>query len=143
MLRAQRRCAACADVEAPLSFSLKYAAPEVVAAYEAKDRTIVANPAMDMWALGLMAYELLTDTSAFPTGTSARAVCDQIAGRAPLPWEDPDAGPERLAKLRMLRRSLTSCLARDPAHRPTSTQLLASWNRLFDSVAGDQTYAPA
>ena len=54
-----------------------------------------------------------------------------------------DAGPERLAKLRMLRRSLTSCLARDPAQRPTSTQLLASWNRLFDSVAGDQTYAPA
>ena len=51
-------------------------------------------------------------------------------------------GPARLGKLRMLRKSLTACLARNPADRPTSTQLLDSWNRLFDSVAGDQTYAP-
>lgn len=61
-------------------------------AYESKEKTIVASPAMDMWALGLMAYELLTDTSAFPMGTSASAVCDQITGRQPLPWEDPEQG---------------------------------------------------
>eukprot|EP00892_Ulva_mutabilis_P007647 jgi/Ulvmu1/5254/UM022_0047.1 len=136
-------CAAHTDQEAPLSFSLKYAAPEIVAAYESKQRTIVASPAMDMWALGLMAYELLTDTSAFPAGTAAKTVCDQISGREPLPWEDPVEGDARLAKLRMLRRTLTSCLSRDPAERPTSSGLLASWNRLFDSVMGDKTYAPA
>lgn len=98
---------------------------------------------MDMWALGLMAYELLTDTSAFPMGTSASAVCDQITGRQPLPWEDPEQGDARLSKLRMLRRSLSACLSRDPAERPTSSGLLASWNRLFDSVMGDRTYAPS
>ena len=49
-------------VEAPMSYSLAYAAPETIEAAERKDRTVVADPAVDVWALGVMAYELFTRT---------------------------------------------------------------------------------
>jgi serine/threonine protein kinase len=127
----------CAGQPAPVSLSLKYAAPEVVRAYEASEQTIVVDASMDMWSLGIMAFELLTEEPVFPPYTSAADVCDQVAGRKPLPWESPD-GDEKLNKLRMLRRSLVKCLSRHPSERPTSRELLASWNRLFD-VVGDQT----
>lgn len=122
-----------------MSLSLKYAAPEVVQAYEASEQTIVVDASMDMWALGIMAFELLTQEPVFPPYTSASDVCDQVAGRKPLPWEAPDAD-DKLKKLRMLRRSLVKCLSRIPSERPTSKELLASWNRLFD-VVGDRTMA--
>ena len=49
-------------MEAPLSYSLAYAAPETIAAAERKERVVVADPAVDVWALGVMAYELFTRT---------------------------------------------------------------------------------
>ena len=50
---------------ANLAFSPRYAAPEVVAAFEAKQPQVKVEPSMDMWALGVMAFELLTDAPAF------------------------------------------------------------------------------
>ena len=44
--------AACiAGTVAPLAFSLRYAAPEVVAAYEANARTVHVDDKCDIWAL--------------------------------------------------------------------------------------------
>jgi serine/threonine protein kinase len=124
---------------APLSFSLRYAAPEVVEAFEARQKSILVDPAMDLWAFGLMAYELLTDEPAFPPGATVNAVKDQIIGRAPLPWEDAETQDAKYRKLRMLKRTVIKCLSRDPSERPTATELLASWDRMFDSFAGDKT----
>lgn len=129
----------CAGQEAPLSFSLKYAPPEVVKAYEAHESVIMVDPSMDMWSFGLMAFELLTEEPVFQPYTSAADVCDQVTGRKLLPWEDPELADDKLKKLRMLRRSLVKCLSRDPAERPSSGDLLASWNRLFD--VNDRTVA--
>lgn len=116
----------------PLSLSLLYAAPESVHALEAGIRTTVADPATDMWALGVISFELLTASRSFARSMSADDIRAAIAGRAPLPWETHDFRKKNIPELRMLRRSVLSCLNRDPQRRPTSTTLLQSWNGLFD-----------
>ena len=49
---------------ATLSFSLAYAPPEVVRAFIEQADTVTAEPAMDVWALGVICYELFTGTKA-------------------------------------------------------------------------------
>jgi serine/threonine protein kinase len=116
-----------------LSFSLLYAPPEVVHAVEAKDKTVRADPAVDMWAIGVIAFELLTRARIFPPNLTKQQVRDQIAGRADLPWEDPARRADSIRQLRILKRTVLACLARDPKDRPTADRLLRSWNRLFDT----------
>ena len=50
---------------APLSFTLAYAAPEVVAAYQRQEVRVQCSPALDAWSLGVLAFELLTGAPAF------------------------------------------------------------------------------
>lgn len=116
----------------PLSLSLLYAAPEAVQGLEAGQRTMIADPASDMWALGVISFELLTASRAFSRSMNADDIRDAIAGRTSLPWETHDFRKKHVPELRMLRRSVLSCLNRNPQHRPTSTALLQQWNGLFD-----------
>ena len=58
-------CAARTGETAPLAFTLVYAPPEVARAVDAGAKTVVVTPAMDAWALGVVAFELLTGQSAF------------------------------------------------------------------------------
>jgi serine/threonine protein kinase len=123
---------------ASLSFSPRYAAPEVLRAFENKEVTVLVDTSMDMWSLGVMAFELLTDAPAFPRDIKQEDIIDQLVGRKPLPWEQIGA-KGKLDKLRMLRRSLVKCLSRNPSERPTAKALLMSWNRLFDNFTGEKT----
>jgi serine/threonine protein kinase len=66
-------CAARIGTPAPLSFTLAYAAPEVVRAFEMGKDRIESNPALDAWSLGVMAFELLTGLPAFRLVTDGRA----------------------------------------------------------------------
>ena len=124
---------------ASLSYSLKYAAPEVVHALEEGSRTILVDSAVDIWAVGVIAFELLTGERAFPihdmSAASESAVHEAIAGRALLPWEgDSESAQQRLAKLRGLRRTVMRCLDRDPSGRPTAAALVSSWDHTFDNM---------
>ena len=125
---------------APLSFSLKYAAPEVVHALESGSRSIEVHPALDIWSIGVIAFELLTGERAFSihnmdTTESEQAAQEAIAGRVPLPWEGTSEGAqERLEKLRGMRRTVLRCLERDPAERPTAAALLSAWDTTFDNM---------
>lgn len=59
-------------MHAGLSFSLNYAAPELIAAQAIGSLTILSDPSADIWALGVTAFELLLGQKAFPTGTVSR-----------------------------------------------------------------------
>jgi eukaryotic-like serine/threonine-protein kinase len=58
-------CIAHVGQNAPLSFTLAYAAPEVAKARHAGKTSIEANTALDAWSLGVMAWELLTGATPF------------------------------------------------------------------------------
>jgi serine/threonine protein kinase len=66
-------CAARIGAAAPPSFTLAYAAPEVVRALVMGTRTVVTTPALDAWSLGVMAFELLTGSPAFQLVTDGYA----------------------------------------------------------------------
>ena len=65
-------CAARVGEMAPLSFTLAYAAPEVVEAHEEGRGAVQATEELDAWSLGVMAFELLTGAPAFKFLTEGR-----------------------------------------------------------------------
>ena len=58
-------CAARIGRPASISFSLRYAAPEVIEALTLGAREMTPHPSLDSWSLGVLAFELLTGAPAF------------------------------------------------------------------------------
>lgn len=127
---------------ATLSFSPRWAPPEVIAAFEAKQPQIEADIKMDVWSVGIIAYELLTHRPVFDKTMASVDVVAQLMGRSQLPWEDPQQQDADFRQLRMLKRSVLKCLSRSAAERPSASELLAAWERLFDHTVapGEFTY---
>lgn len=122
---------------APLMLSMAYAAPEAVNALRRGDSTIRATEALDIWAVGVMAFELLTDTAVFPPFTPKAHVLRVAAGAAagggpdaPLyPWEgDGEAATTARSRLKRLEPSIMRCLARRAEERPTAAEVLREWD---------------
>ena len=104
----------------------------------------LASPAADIWALGLLAFELLINERVFPPDTAPETIRAALLGGAPLPWEaGAEGAKERWQKLRGLRRVVLSCLARDPDARPSTNSLMQSWMHVFDVEQTGGTFAPA
>ena len=68
-------CTARRGERVALAFTLTYAAPEVVRVVVTKQPSVEASPAVDAWALGVMAFELLTGAPAFQPLTHG---CDSV-----------------------------------------------------------------
>jgi serine/threonine-protein kinase len=87
-----------------------YMAPEQLASDPAADHRV------DIYALGLLAYELLTGASPFE-GPSPRETMAAQLTRIPPPLDsaNPEVSPQ-------LARIVSSCLQKDPARRPASAE---------------------
>jgi serine/threonine protein kinase len=121
-----------AGTERKLSFSPLYAAPEIFEALEAGAKTVTADGATDIWALGVMALELLAKTSAFPADCGWDDLKAMLLGKAPMPWEEGGAKRGAMKELRGLQKTVEKCLERNPRDRPTATELFSAWTRMFD-----------
>ena len=76
-----------------------------------------ATGASDIYALGVVAHEMLTGRKPFDSGTAVATALSQVNDPPPdLPATVPAD----------LRRIVASCLAKDPAARPTSAASLAA-----------------
>ena len=64
--------AAKAAEETRIECTLRYAPPEVALALDAGKRTITVDAAIDVWALGVMAFDLLATHPMYPVGTNYR-----------------------------------------------------------------------
>jgi serine/threonine protein kinase len=58
-------CATRIGDAARIAFSVAYAAPEAIRAFRTGQAMIVTREALDVWSLGVMAFELLTGEPAF------------------------------------------------------------------------------
>ena len=95
------------------------------------ERMVTAEAAVDVWALGVMAYELLTRSRVFLPGTR-QLVEETMLVQHPLPWEDTK-DPEHGANMRRLgwmKQGVLSMLERDPVKRAALPAVLRSW-RVF------------
>ena len=128
-----------ADVVAPLPASvasLPYIAPEIVAAaVETTPPIAAATAEADIWALGVVMLETVTDAHAFPPSTPSESIRAALTGDDPLPWEHGAEGlNELLRKLGRMHHIVLPCLSRNPQKRPSATSLLHAWNSMADDV---------
>lgn len=91
-----------------------YLAPELILSSDG------ATPQSDLYALGAVAYFLLSGATVFPSGSITETLSHQLDDDAPFPSQRLGrALPEDLEYVVM------SCLAKDPASRPDSAAHLA------------------
>eukprot|EP00892_Ulva_mutabilis_P004163 jgi/Ulvmu1/2118/UM127_0003.1 len=127
--------AACAGAEVPLHLTLAYAAPESVRAFANGEETMRCTPEMDAWALGVIAFELLTGAPAFRIVTDGQSkVLAQLKGDSQLPWEGSRSS-KHLQRLGMLQAPVMRLLERIPAHRASARQFHTACNKAFADAA--------
>jgi hypothetical protein len=110
-----------ATYDAVVTGTPEYIAPEVA-------RGARPTPAADVYAIGVMLYELVTGTTPFDAETASAIMASKLETEAtPMSVRRPELDiPEPLDEL------VTWALARDPAHRPTDARALA---RALDAIA--------
>jgi serine/threonine protein kinase len=105
-----------------VSCSLGYAPPEAVNANAAKSELVV-EPSLDMWAIGVIVYECLAGCRAFDRVCGVREVQECAKGSELYPWERPLQELPRGWRKSLARNVFQGCLSRDPAARPTATDV--------------------
>jgi len=111
------------------AFTLRFAPPELAHACAAsREATIVAHRSADIWAVGVMAYEMVSGELLFPLGAAADDIRAILANERPFPHED---NPAVWSKLGRLRKVVQAMLSRDPAQRPS----IADISRKLDQMA--------
>eukprot|EP00892_Ulva_mutabilis_P004372 jgi/Ulvmu1/2306/UM013_0154.1 len=125
---------AAVGTTARLSYTLAYAAPEVLRARLAGAATIEVHEALDVWALGVMAFELFTGEPAFQMYNGADAVMREITGGEPLPWEAGRISANDKRRVGIFYGTLLTLLARDASERPSMSGVCSACNRLLSST---------
>ena len=117
-----------------IAFSLQFAPPETAQRIMEKKRSAVVSGTCDVWALGIMAWTLLTGKSPYAKGSD---IMPKLLGTQNFPWEDPLDVQTRF-RLGILAPTVRSMLLRDPEQRVTIDALLASWQALFHDTSSEE-----
>eukprot|EP00892_Ulva_mutabilis_P002846 jgi/Ulvmu1/12562/UM091_0003.1 len=128
--------AAQIGVVAPMSYTLVYAAPEIAATMAGGASSVVVDPAVDAWALGVVAFELLSGLSTFDVLNDGKTVVmEQLQGSRELPWEGARlrAQPAVRKRLGVFKKPVLALLHRDPGHRASMADFCAACDNLFSS----------
>lgn len=107
---------------AAFEYTLRYAPPEVLTAH-ATDDDILAMPSMDMWALGLLFWEVLTGEALLGQEYTSEQVMSMLMGVEELPFE---THPEMWQRIEhpAARRIVENLLRRNPTKRWTIQKVL-------------------
>lgn len=89
-------CAAKAGEETAILFTPRYAPPEVIHTVAAHNRRMAVSPAVDSWALGVIAWELLTGSEALAL-MEVPQLWACLVGQERLPWEREGGMPVNVA----------------------------------------------
>ena len=111
---------------APLSYTLRYAAPEVLQAVMQGKQDVVRDPAMDMWSVGVVIYEIYTGKRLFDPELSNQAVAALLASKEELVLEGLVNVEENASRL--IRKLLT----KNPKQRWDATKCLTA--KVFRSM---------
>ena len=84
---------------------MRYAPPEELSALQKGEHSVAADAAADVWALGVIAFELLTRHRVFGSSVARDTMKAQLLGREALPWER-EAGAQGQ---RCVPDAVTSC----------------------------------
>jgi serine/threonine protein kinase len=110
-----------------------YAPPETIQAFHNGATSIVADSAADIWAIGVMTFELVTHRRAFNCFTWPKFdVILAALGKRVYDWESEVGTFKNVPELRILRKVVHACLQRDPVDRPSARDLLKMLNSLYD-----------
>jgi serine/threonine protein kinase len=88
------------------------------------------SPATDVWGLGVTLYQAITKRLPFTEGTGRAE--DDIAVRYPQVVEEPIPVPNDVP--RAIVEPVMSCLAKDPADRPTASELALAFEPLVAAL---------
>ena len=118
-----------------------------MAAYQQGKSTITVSAAVDVWAFGVIGYELLAQ-ELWCAGLSQEQMVAAITTEGQLPWEAATA-QQQPALRKALRRKLQRLaptvlsLARLPDKRPKAAELVSSLDGLFHTMTtGSTTMVP-
>lgn len=128
----------------PLEISTRWTPPEILKARDRKHESFTVDTAADIWAFGIMGYELLTGNTAFPPGLPRGTIRRMLHGKAPLPWEDHANSSELTDELtdNEVKGLVLSCLARSPSIRPPAAALAATLQKLVEASKPPPSAAP-
>jgi serine/threonine protein kinase len=113
-----------AGTVAPIARTLAYAAPEVVLAFSEKCYLSV-HPSLDIWALGVVAYECLASFDVQAYFKSMAHVERCARGTEAYPWELPAELQPVSWRSSRAKDILLPCLERDFRKRPAAGLLLS------------------
>ncbi|KAG2432076.1 hypothetical protein HXX76_009003 [Chlamydomonas incerta] len=128
--------AASAGEAAPPSCTPLYSPPEQLrAALEGHACAAAVSPAADMWAFGVVAFEVLSGSRFYGPSPSLQSVLEAVFGHRPLPCEGGEASALAGVELAQARRLIAHLVVRPPAQRWSAAT--CHRNALFGS--GDDT----